>query len=74
MSPPRLFYEPSALTPLGKNNRCGFKVHAADGGRALRYAMAPRPPAARPEPKVTFLNGRKGDISKWWTHSTSRAG
>jgi hypothetical protein len=36
-------------------------------GRALRYAKAPRPPAARPQPTVTFLNGRNSDISIWWT-------
>jgi hypothetical protein len=37
-------------------------------GRALRYAGAPRPPAARNLTAVTFLNGRKSDISIWWTH------
>jgi hypothetical protein len=43
-------YEPSALTPARSKNRCGFKRSASGAGRALRYAGAPRPPAARPQP------------------------
>jgi hypothetical protein len=34
----------------------------------IERAEAPRPPAARPPPTVTFLNGRNSDISIWWTH------
>jgi len=52
-----------------KTTGAAASVHAADVGRALRYAGAPRPPAARPQSTVTFLNGRKSDISIWWTHA-----
>jgi hypothetical protein len=36
------------------------------GGRALRYAGAPR----RPPPDL--LNATKSDLSKWWTHDFPR--
>jgi hypothetical protein len=32
-----------------------FALQGDEFGRALRYAKAPRPPAARPPPTVTFL-------------------
>jgi hypothetical protein len=63
------FYEPSVLTPARSTNRCGFERSASGAGRTLRYA-AGAAPAHRPPPMtVTFLNGRKSDISKWWTHN-----
>ena len=43
------FYEPSVLTPARSNNRCGFERSASGAVRTLRYAGAPRPPAARPK-------------------------
>ena len=65
------FYEPSVLTPARSTNRCGFERSASGAGRTLRYAGGAAP-AHRPTPMtVTFLNGRKSDISKWWTHFVS---
>jgi hypothetical protein len=59
-----------AERPLGKTTGAASNVRAADVGRALRYAKAPRPPAARPQPTVTFLIGGNSDISKWWTQNS----
>jgi hypothetical protein len=45
----QLFYEPSALDARSvKTTGAASSVRAADVGRALRYAKAPRPPATRP--------------------------
>src|SRR5690242_3397959 len=54
--------------PLPRSNQAGSPhcQPAQRGDRApltaLRYAGAPRPPAARPPMSVTFLNGRESDI------------
>jgi hypothetical protein len=42
-------------------------VNRSPIGRCAALGLRARP-AARPQPTVTFLNGRYGDISKWWTH------
>ena len=63
------FYEPSGPSPLGKTTGPVSSLRTAGAGRALRYASGSAS-ARRPTPAaVTFLNGRKGDISKWWTHT-----
>jgi hypothetical protein len=52
--------------PLGKKAvRFRRSVLRAPVGRCATPG-APRPPTARPK-VVTFLNGRNGDISIWWT-------
>ena len=61
------FYEPGVLALARQNNRCGFERGASGAGRTLRYAKG-CVPARRPTP-VTFVNGRNGDISIWWTQS-----
>jgi hypothetical protein len=38
----------------------------ASVGRCATPGLRARPPSD-PEPEVTFLNGRTGDISIWWT-------
>ena len=39
-------------------HRCGFERRAAVVGRALRYAWAPRPPAAQPQSTDIFKSGK----------------
>ena len=50
-----------------KTTSAASSVHAAGVGRALRYAEGFAPARRRPQPTVTFLNGRNSDISIWWT-------
>ena len=60
--------------PLGKTTGAVSSSGAAGAGRALRCAGGSAP-ARRPTPtavQVTFLNGRIGDISIWWTHDGGR--
>jgi hypothetical protein len=52
------FYEPSVLRPLGQTTGAVSSFGHSGAGRALRYAGAPRPPAAQPQPP-------KSDVSKW---------
>jgi len=67
--------EPSATAEALRANGCGFKRPCRGRRSALRYAKAPRPPAARaPQPRVTFLNDRNSDISIWWRQPTTGAG
>jgi hypothetical protein len=51
-----LFYAPSGPSPLGKTPGAVSSLRTAGADRALRYAGAARPPAARPN---------RSDISKW---------
>jgi len=41
--------------PLGQTTGAAASPRASDVGRALRYAGAPRPPAARPQPQWHFF-------------------
>src|SRR5467141_4094471 len=60
--------------PLGRATGAASSVRASRAGRALRDAGAPRPPAARPQPTVTFLNCTITDISIWRGHGSAPAG